>query len=172
MAQAGAGFANPELVLINGVYWQSNENRRPILLQAWFAEFADILFRELISKHSSPVRGSNQVARSGAFDTLKHFLIRYDRYLWSLPRTQQIKARDVLLNVKLVRNNGTHKKFQNYTWLKEILEFMKESSYLFLQVPKFHLDPNIDQLIRNRIQDFISGCDKELDNMQTHNNLY
>jgi hypothetical protein len=47
-----AGFANWGFAMIHGDYYrmnaQANEHRRPVLLQAWYAEFADVVFNEVI----------------------------------------------------------------------------------------------------------------------------
>ena len=53
------GFGDESFVLIRSHHWKSNVNRRPILLQAWIAEFADILLNEVILCQIPSIRRSN-----------------------------------------------------------------------------------------------------------------
>ena len=69
MAEANVGFADERYVLINGEHWHSNEKRRPVLLQAWYAQFADILLTEILG---NPIFGTQPsfgtIQEKGAHD--------------------------------------------------------------------------------------------------------
>lgn len=122
------GFSDRRFVLIRGRHWLSNTKRRPILLQAWFAEFADILLKNDSLRHGGHIQ--RNLGEKGAFDILKSIAknIKYSRSVFTrlgLPEENETDFRNMLFatlqNVKEIRNDGTHKKITDSKLLSDIL---------------------------------------------------
>ncbi len=145
---AGIGFAHPSFILINGDYWQSNEKRRPIFLQAWYAEFADYLLDHLTKKFPND-QETQDLENQGAHDILV-YVHRWSRtYFPTLSKTQHKKAKNALNVVRIKRNFGTHNKIRDLAWLEEMLWGMIEFCKL-------------SGIQEEKLQKFKNNCEREL----------
>jgi hypothetical protein len=122
---AGIGLADPRFILINGDYWQSNEKRRPIVLQAWYAQFADYLLDHLRNKFPNHKTIQN-LKNKGAHDVLVRVHNLSRTVFPTLSIIKHTKAKKALYVVKEHRNFGTHEKIKDLEWLKEMLQGMIE----------------------------------------------
>ena len=164
MAEANVGFADKRYVLINGVHWHSNEKRRPVLLQAWYAQFADILLTEILG---NPIFGTQPsfgtIQEKGAHDILRFLELRKS-YFCMCDASEWETVKVALGNVRKVRNKGTHTKIQNSDALKEILSFMREfCNLLLIYGTPFFTKKTID---------FHQQCKDEIESMQAHGDIY
>ncbi len=116
------GFANSRFILINGNYWQSNEKRRPIVLQAWYAEFVDYLLDHLRNKFPND-KTIQDLENQGAHDILK-WVHRYSKSLFPVPLISHSSIQRALGVVRYRRNDGTHKKIKDLKWMKQMLRGM------------------------------------------------
>jgi hypothetical protein len=146
------GFADVGLAMIHGDYYRTNakanEHRRPVLLQAWLAEFADVVFHEVIL---NPIYGSaagdghnaalyHGIQNKGAIDILKEnvdCLASTSSYFVSVrsadnrKRVQEACAR-ILKQVWGKRNVFTHQRITNSDFLRDMLGRMIDFCHLFL----------------------------------------
>lgn len=119
------GFANSRFILIHGDYWQSNEKRRPIVLQAWYAQFVDYLLDYLRKKFPNDEK-IQDLENQGAHDILVRVHNWCRTFFPSLSTANYKKANKALRVVRCRRNDGTHNKIQDLEWLKEMLLGMIE----------------------------------------------
>jgi hypothetical protein len=146
---AEIGFGDKPLVLIRGYHWRSHENRRPILMQAWFVEFIDTLvaYVKKTYKQSFP-----KMESQGAQDRLK-YLLGWKSLFSSFSIEIQDNAKKLLHKVRITRNKGIHRKIQNLEWPKEMLQEMIHFCQL-LGIAELNY--------------FKKQCKKELDRMNSH----
>jgi hypothetical protein len=152
MAQRLPEFNDPRLILMERNYWQPSESRRPILLQAWYTEFASVLLDQL--DHYFPgVINDVRIRNRGAHDIIKHVLLHFIPYLAKLCRANQDLAKKALVRVKQDRNVGTHQKIRNSGLLKNMfghmVEFCDFSGIQGLQTFKRECEQELDQLNSN-----------------------
>jgi hypothetical protein len=176
------GFADVGLAMIHGDYYRTsakaNEHRRPVLLQAWLAEFADVVFHEVIL---NPIYGSaagdghnaalyHGIQNKGAIDILKEnvdCLASTSSYFVSVrsadnrKRVQEACAR-ILRQVWGKRNVFTHQRITNSDFLRDMLGRMIDFCHLLFN----------HEMDTDRSNAFQSQCEKELVNMDVENHLY
>lgn len=129
------GFADDNFVMIHGNYYRtndlSNENRRPILLLAWYTEFADVLLKNTRLGLTEEIR--QQIQHKGATDIVKRIaqFLQITASVFTTARQPNFDERrnrgsfvSTLNLVKAIRNHGTHNKIQNLNLLIEMLEQM------------------------------------------------
>lgn len=164
MAEANVGFADERYVLINGEHWHSSEKRRPVLLQAWYAQFADILLTEILG---NPIFGTQPsfgtIQEKGAHDILRFLELRKS-YFCMCSASEWETVKKALENVRKKRNEGTHTKIQSPDSLKQILSFMSYFCNLLLafQTP----------FATDKTKDFDKQCQSEMSKMQVHGDIY
>lgn len=167
------GFADDNFVMIHGNYYRtndvSNENRRPILLLAWYTEFADVLLKNTRLGLTEEIR--RELENKGAADIVKQIagFLRISFSVFTRPWQSTFEERrnrdrivSTLYLVKGIRNCGTHKKIQNSNWLKEMLEEMIHLCTLLRQLG----------MENDRSEIFEEECWVQLENLLTFNNLY
>lgn len=169
------GFAEENLVLIHRDYYRknetSNEKRRPILLLAWYTEFADILLG------NSSFRLTNEHYQSlqqlGATDIVFAIIgLCYTSYhIFGRPNLSDNQVRqnrdDFVSALKLLkkkRNDGVHYKIQNSNFLKETLQQMIDICQLLEDFGMSNYQSNM----------FAEDCELQLQNMNNpdYNHLY
>ncbi len=175
------GFANPKFVLIHGEYWRSNENRRPILVQAWVTEFADILLKDIIQKsefkpNSNKIKKHNiahkkpdeekPIENKGAHDVVVHLSAYVGNYLGI---SDANKLKNSLIEVKKVRNIATHERISNCNMLKEMLEAMKQFCQLLGKLE--NLDVSFNPAT-NRVNHFKQQCETEIERLINNETMY
>ncbi|XP_032787133.2 uncharacterized protein LOC116924707 [Daphnia magna] len=161
------GFANPQFVLINGVFWNSNQTRRYIQGQVWLNEFTDILLRCLlqISGKRPMWKGPIPLEEKGSGEILRYAEKAEDLHNHS----PVIVARD-FYKIRLQRNIMTHevrKWNQSNDHLKELLIQMTKTAS--------NLEPCFSSGdLHSIINDFRSKCERELEQMDDvdHESLY
>ena len=132
------GFADDNLVLIHGECYRTsdtaNEKRRPILMLAWYTEFADIL----LGNASLGLTNENyqQLKQKGATDivtSIAQFLQISGTSVFGRPMQSANDNRkncgslvSALRDLKEKRNHGIHKKIGHSHYLEEILVLMIE----------------------------------------------
>ncbi|XP_057374265.1 uncharacterized protein LOC130695156 [Daphnia carinata] len=169
------GFANPRFVLMNGSYWNSNVTRRCIQGQACLEEFRDILLewfqdrmkpKEPIYRH--PDNEPTHLKEKGSLEVLKfaHFSYYYlaNGAKKSHNPTNFKKAMEIL---KEMRNQLTHEVLSwKITDFTIFLEAMKNASNSLVE------SGHHNDALKNRLEDFISKCKKEIDNIKDFPHLY
>lgn len=165
------GFDNAQFVLIRTNYWKTNEALRPILLQAWFSQFADIIKTEVILKLGK--KNYANINSFGAFDIVLHVTPGQFFETYFCMATYKVLFKDVLLPpkeisskieemkniicaVKSCRNQGTHKS-TTPDLLKQILKNMSEFC---------------KKLKSARAQEFTGDCEAELKSMAENPAIY
>lgn len=167
MAEPDAGFADERYVLIRGEHWHSNANRRPVLLQAWYAQFADLLLNDVM-RHSTYTHQPqlHDISLKGAHD----IVVITERTPSLLPlgakgTPEGIQVLTALKTVREKRNAGTHDRIQNCNLLEDLLRGMYTFCESIVQFPPF-------QSAANRIQHFAHQCKKELTSISQNKQIY
>jgi hypothetical protein len=155
---AGMGFADPRFILINGFYWQSNEKRRPIVLQAWYAQFADYLLDHLRNKFPNDEE-TQDLENKGAHEILVYVHNWSRTFFPSLSTANYKKANKALEVVRFRRNDGTHEKIKDLEWLKQMLRGMI----------KFCESSGIQE---EKLLTFKRNCQRELKQLRIEPTLY
>lgn len=126
------GFANPQFVLINGVFWNSNQTRRYIQGQVWLNEFTDILLRCLLEISDErpmwPVRDPTiPLEKKGSWEILQYAFTK----ACDLQIDSYMEIGKKLVKIINKRNLMTHE-VREWTdtrdHLKELLSQMKETA--------------------------------------------
>lgn len=176
MNQFGLGFADDNFVLIHGEYYRtsdaSNGNRRPILLLAWFTEFADILLGN--DRLGLTAESYQQLKQEGATDIvtkIAQFLQFSGTSVFARPTQSTFDNRQncgsfvsTLNLVKKLRNHGMHNKINNSNLLEEILKLIIHLCELLREF----------DMANNRSIIFEAECRRQLDNLTdvNFNHLY
>jgi hypothetical protein len=169
------GFAEENLVLIHRDYYRtnetSNEKRRPILLLAWYTEFADILLG------NSSFRLTNEdyqhLQQKGATDivfgmiglfTTSHSVFAHRNLSDNQARQNCKNFVSALLLLKKKRNDGVHYKIENSNFLKETLQQMIDICQLLEDFGMSNDQSNM----------FAEDCNRQLQNLNNpdYNHLY
>lgn len=163
--------------MIHGDYYrrnaQANEHRRPVLLQAWYANFADVVFNEVILNPKYGPRNraiNNNIGHLGAHDILHdnvdclRISSSYFVPISSATSRDQVKRQilGLLDNVINLRNVGTHNKIEDSNLLRVMLYDMISFCDLLLK----------HDMETERCIDFMVQCQSELANMTLRNRLY
>jgi hypothetical protein len=172
------GFADVGFAMIHGDYYRredkANEHRRPVLVQAWLAEFVDVISNEvLFNGEYGTSRNTNlyeTIQKLGAVDILKKNIDQlhsYPTYFVKIKNAEKRKEAQtefvkILHAVRKQRNDGTHQKIDNSDFLKAMLDQM-------IQFCQLLLDHKMGTRISN---DFMDQCISELAYMNDENHLY
>jgi hypothetical protein len=164
--------------MIHGDYYRTsakaNEHRRPVLVQAWLAEFVDVISNQvLFNGEYGTARDSDlydDIQKLGAVEILKKNIDQlesYSTYFVKIKKAEkrkeaQTKFVNILYAVKEQRNEGTHKKIENSDFLSAMLDQM-------IQFCQLLLDHKMGTRISNH---FMDQCISELKNMNDENHLY
>jgi hypothetical protein len=167
------GFAEEKLVLIHRDYYRtnetSNEKRRPILLLAWYTEFADILLGSVSLELTTKIYQNFQ--KNGATDIVFDMigLCQNSSSIFARPGLsddEQDRNRDdfvsALLLLKQKRNDGLHKKIENSNFLRETLRKMIDFCQLLKDIGFSNYQSNM----------FAKDCERQLQNMNNPNFEY
>lgn len=167
------GFADDNFVMIHGDYYRmndiSNANRRPIMLLAWYTEFADILLRNFRLGITEETR--QNLEEKGATDIVYHVIGFFQNTpsVFSRPGQSDYESQQncdsivtKLIMVKDIRNHGTHNKIQDSDCLKEMLTCMID----LCQMLKQH------GMASNRLRIFEADCEKQLKKFIKFNDLF
>jgi hypothetical protein len=150
MAEILPEFDDPRLILMERHYWQPSESRRPILLQAWYTEFASVLLDQLDHYFPGVI---NDVRNLGAHDIIKHVHFNCVPYLAELSTENKNLAKEALKLVRKKRNDGTHQKIPDSGLLMamfgHMVEFCDLSGIQGLQTFKRECEKELDQLNSN-----------------------
>ena len=162
------GFGDEAFVLIRSHHWKSNVNRRPILLQAWIAEFADILLNEVILCQIPSIRRSNNtdplvnsLVNKGACDIVK-YLENTPTFLQGFTLNERDQAINELKSLRQKRNDGTHGRIGNSNLLMEILQLMTKFCSSFAN----------RNFATESFNSFVGNCVTEQEHMTTMSHLY
>jgi hypothetical protein len=148
-------FEDPRRIFINRDYWRTSERRRPILMQAWYAEFVAVLLDHLINSFPDNISESDivEVSKRGAHDILIYIHFNFIPLLTKLCRANQDLANQALEKVKRDRNVGTHQNINNSGLLRtmfgHMMEFCDYSGIQGLQTFKKQCEKELDQLNSN-----------------------
>ncbi|XP_046438197.1 uncharacterized protein LOC124189772 [Daphnia pulex] len=167
------GFADDNFVMIHGDYYRmndiSNANRRPIMLLAWYTEFADILLRNLRLGLAEETR--QDLEEKGATDIVKKIaeFLENTPSVFSRPgqsTSEETRNRNRIVNklkmVKQIRNHGTHNKIQDSYWLEAMLTCMIDLCQMLKQLG----------MASNRLRIFEADCVEQLKKLRRFNDLF
>lgn len=160
------GFDDERFHLIRGDYWKLRSARRPLFIQAWIAEFADVLKTEIILNRRIFPYPESTVARVnsfGAIDILSylenHAYITPESVKMLFYRTNYKEMKDILQNLRNYRNEGTHRAIEDARLLNKILLNLKTFCEKFQ--PKY-----------TKGLKFGKQCQKELQSLREFYDLY
>ncbi|XP_057374322.1 uncharacterized protein LOC130695219 [Daphnia carinata] len=164
------GFANPIFVLIKGGYWDSNVTRRRIQGQICLDEFADILLEWFLHLPEEPLYMSewgkeSPLQDNGSLEVLKYAL-KNPFYVDGARDPLVSNFADNVRQLRKLRNKLTH---EVRSWkiddFRNFLEAMKNASSWLVDIDS----PNA---LDGRVNAFISKCGSEIENINTHQELY
>ncbi len=181
-----AGFADRRFVMIHGDYYRTNnkanEHRRPILVQAWFAEFVDMVTNEvLLNKNYQSPKIKNAtvyayIKKFGAFEIFKKnvgFLKNTKTYFVRVrpadnQKLVQDQFVDILNDVKEKRNKGTHQKIDK-DFLREMLERMIDFCKL---LKTYRMETEKSELFQAQCQSEVANIEIDENPENPENPLY
>jgi hypothetical protein len=169
------GFADDSMVLIHGEYYRTsdtaNEKRRPILMLAWYTEFADILLSNASlgltaqSYQNLKQKGATDIVK-GLAVYLKQSLSVFTQFQPHISRDQAEQNRDYFLSalydLKEKRNYGIHEKIGHSLYLEEILKQMIDFCQLLKNIGMANYQSNM----------FADECVRQLRNLKNFRHLY
>jgi hypothetical protein len=134
------GFADDKFAMIHGDYYRTsakaNEHRRPVLVQAWLAEFVDVISNEVLFNGEHGTARTTYlyetIQKLGAVEILKENIYQLNKYSTYFAKIKKADKRkevqkefvNILYAVKEQRNDGTHKKIDNSNFLRAMLDQM------------------------------------------------
>nr|CAH0113453.1 unnamed protein product [Daphnia galeata] len=168
------GFTDDNLVLIHGEYYRTsdtaNEKRRPILMLAWYTEFADILLGN--ASLGLTAESYQQLKQKGATDIVRkiaQFLQISGISVFGRPMQSAFDNRkncgslvSALRDLKEKRNHGIHKKIRHSHYLEEILVLMIDFCQLLQNFGMANYQSNM----------FADECRRQLQNLRNFKYLY
>jgi hypothetical protein len=136
------GFANPNFVLINGVYWSKSGNRRYVQAHAWIVEFANILLEWVQNSVPDPrwtegyhdenkqqwIETENKpLWKKGPLEIIKYIEHNsFDVIIKNVDPNYQYQLQQEMYEIRKLRNRITHENIKNSKTLKTLLSRMKK----------------------------------------------